>query len=500
MFLSGSPASPPLHFEITIRNGFITEPVNGRLFVILSQTNNPEPRLALGKTGLNAPVVLARDIHGLAPGATVVLDEKAFGFSTTNLSTFTHQGAGITCFIQALLDSNTDLRSADAPGNFYSSQQKFVLDPARGGTAKLELTHQIPPDLAPPDTDQIKFVKLQSRLLSQFHGRPIFLRAGVILPRDYQQETSRRYPLWVRIGGLNTRYTTVTRLMAKDSNFRKTWLAQDTPRLILVQLDGAGPYGDPYQINSANNGPYGDAITQELIPHIEASFRAIGQPHARMLSGTSTGGWVSLALQIFYPDFFNGVWSSCPDPVDFRALQLVNIYEDENAYQNKHGYERPSARDAKGDVTLTMRDEVQVEKILGRGNKFTLSGEQWGEWNAAFSPRGADGLPVPLWNADTGKINRAIAGQWKKYDLHLVLEQNWKTLGPKLRGKLHIASGEADQYFLNNAVHLLEEFLAKAGPPFEAKIVYGPGKPHGWTNLSLREMLEEMKAAGGQAR
>jgi hypothetical protein len=283
--------------------------------------------------------------------------------------------------------------------------------------------------------------------------------------------------------------------MAKDSEFRKTWFADDTARLILVQLDGAGPHGDPYQINSANNGPYGDAITQELIPHIEARFRALGLPRGRVLSGTSTGGWVSLALQIFYADFFNGAWASCPDPVDFRALELVDIYKDENFYLNRHGYERPSARDAKGDVTLTVRDEVAMEKRLGRDNNFALSGEQWGEWNAAFSPRGPDGSPIPLWDAETGKIDHAIAEQWKKCDLRLVLEQNWKTLGPKLRGKLHIAAAEADQYFLNNAVHLLNQFLAKAGPPFEGKIVYGPGKGHGWTNLSLREMLEEMKAA-----
>ena len=283
--------------------------------------------------------------------------------------------------------------------------------------------------------------------------------------------------------------------MARDSDFRKTWLAGDTPRLILLQLDGAGPYGDPYQINSANNGPYGDAVVEELIPHIEARFRAIGKPQGRVLSGTSTGGWASLALQIFYPDFFNGTWSSCPDPVDFRAFELVNIYEDANAFVNQRGYERPSMRDSRGDVSLTMRDEVGMENLLGSGNSYTRSGQSWGAWNALFGPRGKDGLPAPLWDAQTGKINHAIAGQWKKYDLRLVLEQNWKTLGPKLSGKLHIASAEADQYFLNNAVHLLEESLSKAEPPFSGKIVYGPGKAHGWTDLLLREMLDQMKAA-----
>jgi S-formylglutathione hydrolase FrmB len=283
--------------------------------------------------------------------------------------------------------------------------------------------------------------------------------------------------------------------LRRQSEFASTWQADDAPRLILLQLDGAGPNGDPYYVNSANNGPFGDALVQELIPHVEAKFRAVGQPRARFLSGGSTGGWVSLALQVFYPDFFNGTWSSCPDPVDLRAFQLVNIYLDDNAYLNKYGNERPSARDLNGDVKLTMRREVGLENLLGRGNSYTFSGGQWGNWNAVFGPRGADGLPVPLWDPQSGKINHTVAEQWKKYDLRIVLEQNWKTLGPKLRGKIHIAAGEADDYFLNNAVHLLQKFLSQADPPFEGKIVYGPGQGHGWFDLSLRQMLDEMQAA-----
>src|SRR5580704_2740733 len=125
--------------------------------------------------------------------------------------------------------------------------------------------------------------------------------------------------------------------MDERSRFRGAWLADGAPRMVLLHLDGAGPLGDPYQVNSANNGPYGDAVTQELIPFIEEKYHAIGEPRARVLSGVSTGGWVSLALQVFYPDFFNGTWSYCPDGVDFRAFQLVNIYEDRNAYINGHG-------------------------------------------------------------------------------------------------------------------------------------------------------------------
>jgi hypothetical protein len=461
------------------------------MFVMLAGTNSPEPRLRLGRTGLDAPEALARDVATFAPGAVAVLDKTAFAFPTTNLAELPPGDY----FAQALLDSNPDLRFIGAPGSLYSQPQPIHFDPAQGGTWKLELTKQVPAESQPKDTEQIKFVRIQSKRLSEFCGRPTFLRVGIVLPRDYQREPSRRYPLWVRIGGLNTRCTAVDRLMRRGSDFYKTWMADGTPRVLLLQLDGVGPNGDPYYVNSANNGPFGDALIYEVIPHIESTFRTVGQARARFLSGVSTGGWVCLALQVFYPDFFNGAWSSCPDPVDFRALELVNIYKDDNAYVNKHGNERPSARDLNGDVMLTMRREVGLENLLGRGNSYTMSGEQWGDWNAVFGPRGADGRPVPLWDPQTGKINHAIAEQWKKYDLRLVLEADWKTLGPKLRGKIHIAAGEADNYFLNNAVYLLEESLAKADPPFVGKIVYGPGKGHGWMDLTLRQMLDEMQAA-----
>ena len=188
--------------------------------------------------------------------------------------------------------------------------------------------------------------------------------------------------------------------------------------------------------------------------------------------------------------------------MDFRALQLVNIYKDDNAYVNPYGFERPSERDRNGDVKLTMRREVGVENLLGRGNSYTLSGEQWGDWNAVFGPRGADGRPVPLWDPQTGKINHAVAEQWKKYDLRLVLEANWQTLGPKLRGKLHIAAGEADDYFLNNAVHLLDKPSPRPtrrswarSPMAPARATAGPTSPCArcWTKCNvLRKQASEV--------
>jgi hypothetical protein len=466
------------------------------LFVVLSPKSQPEPRLTIGQTGLDASPVFGRDIQNFAPGVTGSIDETCAAFPIESLARLP---AG-DYFVQALFDSNIDLKSVNAPGNLYSTSRKIHLDPIQGATVRIELTEKVPAEQLPPDTDYVKYVKIQSNLLSKFHGRPVYLRAGVILPRGFESEPAKRYPLRVEIGGYGSRFTSVQRMMREGSGFRGAWQADGTPRMVLLHLDGDGPYGDCYQVNSDNNGPYGDAITQELIPYVEQKFRCIGQPWARVLAGGSTGGWVSLALQVFYPDFFNGTWSGFPDGVDFRAFQLINIYEDQNAYVNKREFERPSARDLNGDVRFTIRHECQMENVMGLGDSYTMSGEQWGAWNATYGPRAADGRPAPLWDPKTGKINRELVEHWKKYDLRLVLEQNWKTLGPKLRGKLTIWVGEADDYFLNNAVHMLDAFLSKADPPYEGKILYGPGKGHGWMAFSEREMIDQMAAAIEKAR
>jgi S-formylglutathione hydrolase FrmB len=470
-----------LRFEVSVAPELGSQPHSGRLFVLLGRAARPEPRqVAEWSVGLNGLPMFARDVTGLTPQNAGVIDQQCAAFPVNSLSEITPG----TYFVQAVLDSSLDLKSLNSPGNLYSRLQRLDLDPRRSGIVKLQLTEQIGPEQLPAETAYFKYVKLQSQLLSKFWGRPIYLRAAIILPRDYEREPERRYPVRVHIGGYGTRYTQV--------QLPAAWLADDAPRMILIHLDGAGPYGDPYQVNSENNGPYGDAITQELIPYIEKKYRGIGQGSARVLDGGSTGGWVSLALQIFYPDYFNGAWSSCPDGVDFRGFQLVNIYQDKNAYLNAYGFERPGARDINGDVRYTMRYECQKENVLGRGDSWTMSGGQWGAWNAAYGPRGKDGLPVPLWDPKTGAINRDAAEHWKKYDLRLVLEQNWNVLGPKLRGKLRIWVGEADDYFLNNAVHMLDAFLQRANPPYEGRIVYGPGKGHCWMGLTERQVMDEM--------
>jgi S-formylglutathione hydrolase FrmB len=480
------PRVEPLRFEVTTNFG----PASGRLFIIISSSNPPEPRLRVGETGMEAAPILGRDVQNFGPGVVAAIDRTAAIFPLSNLDALPSGDY----YVQALFDSNVDLGSVNAPGNQYSDVQRVHLNPRAGGIVRLSLTKSIPAEQLPSNDQYLRYVKIQSTLLTRFHKRPIYLRAGVILPKDYSAE-NRRWPLRIHIGGYGTRYTSVQRLMAAGSEFRRMWLADDTPRFIYVQLDGDGPYGDPYQVNSDNNGPYGDAITHELIPYIEKDFHGLGAPHARVLDGESTGGWVSLALKIFYPDFFNAVWSSCPDGVDFRGFQIIDIYKDRNAYFDERGAERPSKRNIDGRVEFSIRHECQMENVLGAGDSWTMSGQQWGAWNATYGPRGSDGRPVSLWDAKTGVINKAVVDHWRKYDLRLILQQNWKTLGPKLRGKIHISVGEADDYYLNNAVHLLDDFLKEVDPPAEARITYGPGRGHCWSNVSEAEKMKEMAVA-----
>lgn len=496
MMLSAPQSTPPLRFEVSVAPGLINASQNGRLFVVLASREQPEPRTTIGRTGMDAAPVLAHDVNRLGPGSPGVIDSTAATFPIDNLAAVKPGDY----FVQALFDSNVDLKSVNAPGNLYSAITKVHVDPKQGGVIRLELKTAVPPEELPAEDQYVKYVKIQSDLLTKFFGRPIFLRAGVILPRNFDQEVARKYPLRVHIGGYGSRFTGVQRMMAEGSEFRRAWLDDTAPRMLLIQLDGDGPLGDPYQVNSDNHGPFGDAITRELIPYVEQRFRGIGQGYARVLDGGSTGGWVSLALKVFYPDFFNATWSSCPDGVDFRAFQLVDIYNDKNAYLNQYGFERPSERDIDGETRFTMRHECQMENVMGLGDSWTMSGGQWGAWNATYGPRGADGRPVPLWDPRTGEINHGVTEHWKKYDLRLVLQDNWKTLAPKMQGKLNIWVGDADNYFLNNAVHMLGDFLEKADPPANSRIVYGPGRGHCYTGITTRQMMDEMAIAIANAQ
>jgi hypothetical protein len=490
---SGMGQTTSLNFEVTEKAGLAPEKQNGRLFVFINKKNNREPRLVDGEVSYDAPPMLARDVKGFGAGSTAVIDNGSTAYPIADLA---HLPIG-EYYVQALLDTNIDVSSLNAPGNLYSAVQKVTLDPARGGVVRLMLDKAVPPETLPADTDLVKFLRIESPLLSRFYGRTIYVRAAVLLPRTYLTDTTSKYPLIVNIGGYGSKYTRASRYTNSSSTAYKTWMAEDTPQMVELFVDGDGPFGDSYQVDSANSGPYGASLTQELIPEIEKRFRLIGRPDARFLTGGSTGGWVSLALQIFYPDYFNGTWSGFPDSLDFRSYQVINIYKDENAYV-KNGFERPSAREANGDIEFTMRLECQKENVLGAGDSYTMSGGQWGAWNAVFGIKGPDGRPAPLWDPKTGKIDHDVAKQFEKFDLRLVAERNWAPLGPKLRGKIHIWVGENDDYFLNNGVHFFDDFISKADPKYDGWIMYDGRGRHGWTPKPFAEFMREMVARVGK--
>lgn len=476
--------------------GVESDSLTGRLIVVAAPVaggDTREPRHRIGSVGIAATPIAAIDVDRLVGGQTIVVDETATAFPIpfSDLPPADYD-------VQAVLDLSRDIRMVGAPGNWYSRARRVSVESDRDLVVRLALTEIVPPEPVPSDTDYVRYVRLRSERLSAFHGRPIVLRAAVILPRGFEQDSSRRYPVWLSVGGYGRRDTAAGVLMNRGSPFRRAWLGDNAPRVLRVLLDGAGPYGDPYQVNSANNGPWGDALVEELLPHIEERYRGKADAEARVVEGVSTGGWSALALHVLFPDSFNGAWSFCPDPVDFRALQLVDIYDDDDAYV-EDGLERPSRRGPDGVVRFTMRDEVRMENVLGLGDSWTESGHQWGAWNAAFGPRGRDGRPLPLWDPETGLIDRGVTSHWERYDLRLVLARNWATLAPKLDGKLRIWIGEMDDYYLNNAVHLLDDFLRERDPSFDARIEYGPGEGHCWIPHTPEALLQEIGARVGAA-
>jgi hypothetical protein len=514
-------------FEITLPASY-KGPVTGRVFVIIAKVEDPEPRLQVGSWHSRAEL-LGRDVVQLQPGQTTVIDALSLGYP---LKSVRELPAG-DYYVQALLNVYTRFTRADnyviwahkdqwegqkfnrSPGNLYSVAQQLHLDPLSGYDVRLTLTNTIPAMPLPSDTQYVKHIKIQSKLLTQFWGEPMYLGATIVLPEGYDSHPQAHYPVLYFQGhfsldpplGFSTEQVADTPEIRerRERNgdlsgyeFYKQWSGADFPRMIMVTFQHPTVYfDDSYAVNSANNGPYGDAIMNELIPYIEEHFRIIRQSYARVLSGGSTGGWESLALQIFHPDFFGGTWTFFPDPVDFTRYQLVDIYNDNNAFLAP-GYdppipERPMERTAEGQVDVTMRQMSQLEEVLGSHGR---SGEQFEAWEAVYGPVGRDGYPRPLWDKLTGKIDPQVALYMRNhdYDLRYYLEQKWPTIGPQLVGTLHLYCGDMDNFYLNLAVYRLEDFLSKTtNPAYGGSFQYGrPMKGHGWHPMNQAQLLRMM--------
>jgi hypothetical protein len=379
-----------------------------------------------------------------------------------------------------------------APGNLYSEPQKIRLDASAGYRTALVADRVIPPVSIPQETPWVKRIRFQSSMLTKFWGRPIYLGATVLLPKGYNTSTT-SYPVHYVQGHFGLAAPLGFR---EGSPLYQAWMADTFPRMIVVTFQHPNPYyDDSYAVNSVNVGPYGDALMQELIPEVEKRFRVIREPYARVLSGGSTGGWESLALQLFHPDFFGGTWTACPDPVSFSGYEGVDIYGDENAFYKQHEWYRvptPNIRDTFGEPQTTVQQKVQFELVNGTKGR---SGRQFDIWSAVFGPLGSDGFFKPLIDPRSGAIDKEVAAYWKEhYDLLYHMQKNWATLGPKIIDKIHIYTGDMDTYQLDKAVVLMERWMkTTTNPHYEGFFLYGDRKPHCWSGPETQaERLEQM--------
>lgn len=527
-------AEAGLRFEVTYPAELREGPLTGRLFLAITPEGDPEPRIAAynaARRRVSTTPFFATDLEGWEAGEAAVIDGSTDGFPLESLDGLEpgtyHVQAVLHVYtrfersdghvIWAPMDQWEGQRWAFSPGNLVSEPRQIELDPAEGGTVSLRLARALPPIDVPEDTEWVKRLKFESPMLSEFWGHPIYLGATVLLPEGYHEHPDRRYPVVYVQGhfsleppfGFSPEPLPSSDLFSEmkeeaagveedGHTFYRSWIADGFPRVIAVTFQHPTPYfDDSYAVNSANNGPYGDALLQELVPRVESEFRAIGEPWARVLTGGSTGGWESLALQLKHPRFFGGTWTFFPDPVDFRRYQLIDIYEEESAFLVPGaGYgdpERMFQRTPDGQPVATVRQISRLEAAQGSRGR---SGAQIDAWNAAYGPVGEDGYPERLWDLETGEIDRGVARYMRDngYDLRHYVEENWAEIGPDLVGKIRIYNPEMDHFYLPLAVYLMEDFLeSTTDPHYDGAVIHGrPMKGHGWQPMTNADMIREM--------
>lgn len=507
--------------------------LEGRLLLVLSDNDKTEPRFQVSQ-GYDAAQLFGVNVEGYKKGEVRQIDATVLGYPGRSLAdvpagTYYAQavlhkydafklGNGKTVKLPAARGAGQNWRKE--PGNIVSKPVKVDYDPKRPGEIKLALTDVLPEIAQPKDTEFVRHFKFRSPSLSKFWGRDVFINGHVLVPKDFDKHPEARYPLAIfhghfpdDFGGFRTTppdadlkcepskrfinepcYNRTEQQEAYD--FYQKWVSPDFPRMLIVEIDHSNPYyDDSYAVNSANLGPYGDAITYEFLPALEKKFRGLGTGWSRFLYGGSTGGWEALAVQVFYPDDYNGAFAACPDPIDFRQMMVTNIYEDRNAYWRTGPFGRvakPGKRDYLGHISYTAEDENRWELVLGDK---TRSGGQWDVWEAVYSPMGDDGYPKRIWDKATGEIDPVVAAYWREnYDLRHILERDWKKLAPKLQGKMHIYVGDMDNFYLNNAVYLMEDFLKKTDPPYQGEVTYGDRDEHCWNgNPNLPNSITRLR-------
>lgn len=510
---------PTSEIQVSFNSDISEVPMDGRLLLMLSTDDSKEPRFQIND-GLHTQLIFGMNVDGMSPNSKITFDDTVFGFPYASLAEVPPGEYNVQALLHVYetfnlatgqtvklpMDNGEGQQWRSSPGNLYSKPFKIRI--ASNGIKNVNVVmDQIIPEIPEPeDTEWIKHVKIKSEKLSAFWGRDMYLGAHVLLPKGFKEHPEAKYPLMVfhghfpdDFGGFRTippdpnlepEYSARFDLegyniiqQQEAYNFYKRWNEPEFPRFIIIEIQHPTPYyDDSYAVNSASQGPYGDAITYELIPHIEEQFRGMGEGWSRFLYGGSTGGWEALAVQVKYPNEYNGCFAACPDPIDFRAYCLTNIYEDENAYYYNSDHKQlevPAHRDYLGNIQSTLREGNHLELVLGDKSR---SGQQWDIWEATYSPQGNDGYPVRLWDKRTGEIDHRVAEYWKEnYDLRYILERDWDKLGDHLKGKIHIYCGDMDNYYLNNAVYLMEDFLENTSEPYyDGEVLYGDRAEHCW--------------------
>ncbi|MEX2119177.1 MAG: alpha/beta hydrolase-fold protein [Pirellulales bacterium] len=454
-----------------------TGPLEGRLYLLVSRRPAPEPRF--GPNWFDPEPFFRVDVRGVEAGDTLLVDDKAAGFpdAWSKLPPGEYR-------VQAVLDHDFYRHHpAHGVGNFYSPVVVWRCDAEVPEPLELVLD-QVVEEQPFPEHESIKEVVVHSKLLSAFHGRDVVERAGVALPASYHDEPQRRYPVLYVVPGFGGSHRDALRYAGRPHEPEEGQV-----EFIRVMLSGDCKWGHHVYADSATNGPRGAALIEEMIPAIDEAYRTVAAATARFLTGHSSGGWSSLWLQVTYPDVFGGVWSSSPDPVDFRDYQQVDLYADPplSLYFDEQGNRRPIARRGE-EPALWYEDFGRMDDCLGRGGQLR-------SFEAVFSPLGTDGLPRKLWDRVTGRIDPEVAAAWRRYDIRLRIERNWQELGPKLEGKLHVIAGELDTFYLEGAVRKLAETLEQLGSDAQVEII--PGKHHG--NVLTPEVVSRIRRQMSQA-
>jgi S-formylglutathione hydrolase FrmB len=468
----------------------------GRFFLFFNQNPRVEPRTQTWPMPWSKSHIFALNLEDLDPdGFMINADPSWSGTPEWNLD---HVPEG-TYQVQVLWDQDREESRINAPGNLYSLKQEVQID----GVTHVDIHIDQKIDArSVKEHPLVRVVDMKSEALSSWWGKSKHLKASLLLPAGY--EAGKAYPIRYNIAGYGGRYTRINRVTG-DEEFMDWWTSDAAPQVINVYLDGEGPFGDSYQMDSDNSGPYGHALIHELIPHIESKFRGTNSADTRFVDGCSTGAWVSLGLQLYYPESFNGCFSYSPDAVEFENYQLTNIYKDENVFVNEFGMDRPVMRDLSGEPLLGMEEFIRYENVLGASGTYLNSGGQFSAHAALYSPKGENGLPRPMFDPETGVIDREVAEHWKKYDFKHYARENWSELGPEIQGKVYVWMGDMDQFYLNPATRAFADFLETTeNPKSDAEIVFSPMEGHcqRFSNktvlLQIQERLAQMAALSFQ--